>query len=68
MKGTQTHILAMARAKPLIRARDVREAGLATIALSRMVERGLLERVARGVYRHPEAKWDEHIPFPPLHR
>jgi predicted transcriptional regulator of viral defense system len=61
MKGTQTHILAMARAKPLIRARDVREAGLATIALSRMVERGLLERVARGVYRHPEAKWDEHI-------
>ena len=51
----------MAKAKPLIRARDVREAGMATIALSRMVESGLLERVARGIYRHPESEWNEYI-------
>jgi predicted transcriptional regulator of viral defense system len=61
MKSSQANILAMARATPILRARDVREAGLATSVLSRMVESGQLERVARGVYRHPDSDWNEHI-------
>jgi len=40
----------------LIRSRDAVAAGVSRTELSRMVERGELVRVARGVYQRPEAR------------
>ena len=44
----------------LLRARDVAERGLPTIALTRLVQAGKLERVARGLYGLPGAAMSEH--------
>jgi predicted transcriptional regulator of viral defense system len=41
-------------------ARDVQQVGLPTIALTRLVEAGKLERVARGLYGIPGAATHEH--------
>ncbi|MDM0065954.1 AbiEi antitoxin N-terminal domain-containing protein [Variovorax sp. J31P207] len=53
-------ILALAAEHPLLRARELREHGLPTIALSRLVGAGKLERVARGVYSRPGRAISEH--------
>ncbi|MDM0081639.1 AbiEi antitoxin N-terminal domain-containing protein [Variovorax sp. J31P179] len=53
-------ILALAAEHPLLRARELRERGLPTIALSRLVGAGKLERVARGVYSRPGRAISEH--------
>jgi len=65
MKATPaaTHeqqVLRLARAGALLRARDVAQRGLPTIALTRLVQAGKLERVARGLYGVPGAKTSEH--------
>jgi predicted transcriptional regulator of viral defense system len=64
MKATPaTHeqqVLRLARAGTLLRARDVAQRGLPTIALTRLVQAGKLERVARGLYGVPGAKTSEH--------
>ena len=58
---TQTDaLLKLARQHPLLRASDVRVAGISTSLLSRAVKNGQLERLSRGIYRHPDTPWDEH--------
>jgi hypothetical protein len=56
----------MARAEPLLRAKEVAERALPTIVLSRLVDGGQLRRLARGVYAIPDvrsvtiAPWRKH--------
>lgn len=56
----EQQVLRLARARTLLRARDVTQQGLPTIALTRLVQAGKLERVARGLYGLPGAKISEH--------
>ena len=53
-------ILELSRKHALLRASDVRAAGLPSANLSILVRQGLLERVGRGVYQHPDVDWDEN--------
>ena len=67
--STQTEtLLKLARQQPLLRAQDVRAAGISSSLLSRAVKNGQLERLSRGVYRHPDVPWDEHTYRLPTHR
>ena len=56
----EQQVLRLARARKLLRARDVTQHGLPTIALTRLVQAGKLERVGRGLYGLPGAKTSEH--------
>ena len=56
----EQQVLRLARARTLLRARDLTQQGLPTIALTRLVQAGKLERVARGLYGIPGAKISEH--------
>jgi predicted transcriptional regulator of viral defense system len=56
----EQQVLRLARIRKLLRARDVTQQGLPTIALTRLVRAGKLERVARGLYGVPGAKTSEH--------
>jgi len=56
----EQQVLRLARARKLLRARDVTQHGLPTIALTRLVEAGKLERVARGLYGLTGGKTSEH--------
>ena len=56
----QSSVLQLAQTHPLLRARDVAKLGLPTVALSRLVTAGQLERVARGVYALPGRSMGEH--------
>ena len=56
----EQQVLRLARARRLLRARDVTRQGLPTIALTRLVQAGKLERVARGLYGLPGAEISEH--------
>ena len=53
-------VLALARQRTLLRARELAEHQLPTVVLSRMVIAGKLERVARGVYSLPGRRLSEH--------
>jgi predicted transcriptional regulator of viral defense system len=53
-------VLALAEQRPLLRARDLAALGLPTMALSRLVAAGRLERVARGLYSLPGRPHSEH--------
>ena len=53
-------VLALAKRRPLLRARDLTERALPTVVLSRLVASGRLERVARGVYSLPGRALSEH--------
>lgn len=53
-------VLELARARPLLRARDLAQQELPTIVLSRLVAAGKLERVALGVYGLPGIAISEH--------
>ncbi|MEO8310467.1 MAG: AbiEi antitoxin N-terminal domain-containing protein [Caldimonas sp.] len=53
-------IMRLAHKRKLLRARDVAALGLSTIALTRLVESGKLERVARGLYAVPGTATSEH--------
>ena len=53
-------VLALARQRPLLRARDLAAHQLPTVTLSRLVNAGQLERVARGVYGLPGSTLSEH--------
>ena len=53
-------ILALARRRSLLRARDLAEHQLPTVVLSRLVTAGKLKRVARGVYSLPGRRLSEH--------
>jgi len=56
----EQQVLALARKQPLLRARDVAARGLPTVALTRLVASGQLERVARGVYSLPQRAISAH--------
>jgi len=54
-------LMELAGQRPLLRASDVRRAGVSSSILSRAVREGALEQVNRGLYRRPDAPWDEHL-------
>jgi predicted transcriptional regulator of viral defense system len=56
----EQEVLHLARARTLLRARDVAQRGLPTIALTRLVQAGKLQRIARGLYGLPNAEISEH--------
>ena len=56
----EQQVLRLARARKLLRARDVTQKGLPTITLTRLVQTGKLERIARGLYGLPGATVSEH--------
>ncbi len=63
LRSLSTHeqaVLNLAKARPLLRARDLAQHALPTIVLSRMVAAGKLERIARGVYGLPGQTISEH--------
>ena len=53
-------VLALAKAHPLLRAADLAKHALSTVALTRLVAAGKLERVSRGVYCLPGRRLSEH--------
>ena len=53
-------VLQLAQKHPLLRARDVVQAGLPTVVLTRLVSAGKLERVGRGVYSLPNQPISEN--------
>lgn len=53
-------ILALAHQKGMIRARDLDALGIPRAVLRRLVQRGELLRIARGLYMHPDAEVTEH--------
>ena len=56
----EQQVLRLARARKLLRARDVTQQGLPTIVLTCLVQAGKLGRVARGLYGLPDAAISEH--------
>jgi predicted transcriptional regulator of viral defense system len=56
----EQQLMRLARKRKLLRARDVAEQGLPTITLTRLVQAGKLERVARGLYTLPGSAPSEH--------
>ncbi len=52
--------LGLARRKGLLRARDLKAQGLPTVALTRLVAAGKIERVARGLYSLPNKQVSAH--------
>lgn len=63
LHSASTHeqaVLALARQRSLLRARDLAEYQLPTVVLSRLVSAGKLERVTRGVYSLPGRRLSGH--------
>ena len=60
MRTSHQRILDLAAKHGLIRPRDLAEHGLPSIALTRMVRQGLLNRVRRGIYAIPRRSKSEH--------
>ncbi|MBN8509231.1 MAG: AbiEi antitoxin N-terminal domain-containing protein [Burkholderiales bacterium] len=56
----EAQVLRLARTRRLLRARDLAAHGLPTVALTRLVQAGKLERLARGVYGVPGTAVTEH--------
>ena len=54
MNNTHQQILDLAKKHGLIRPRDLADKGLPRVALTRLVRQGLLTRVGRGLYSHPD--------------
>ena len=68
MDSTHQRILRLAAQRGLIRPRDLSERGLHTVALTRLVRQGLLQRVARGLYAIPDRPASEHSALAELAR
>lgn len=60
MANSHQAILDLAAARGLIRPRDLAERGLPTVALTRLVRQGRLQRVGRGLYALPDRPISEH--------
>jgi predicted transcriptional regulator of viral defense system len=56
----EAQVLRLAKLRRLLRARDLAAHGLPTVALTRLVQAGKLERLARGMYGLPGASVSEH--------
>jgi predicted transcriptional regulator of viral defense system len=59
MESNEKHILELVRTRGLIRARDLADRELPRVALTRMVQRGVLVRVGRGLYALPSRSTSE---------
>lgn len=46
--------------RSVLRARELREAGIGSATLAAAVAAGTIERVSRGIYRHVDSEWDEN--------
>jgi predicted transcriptional regulator of viral defense system len=57
---SQQQILDLATRKGAVKAKDLAALGLPREYLARMASQGLLTRIARGVYRTPDAEFSEH--------
>lgn len=57
----QDRLLELARGYSLLQEREIRRAGISSTAVTRAVAAGALERTSRGLYRLPDAPWDEHL-------
>lgn len=60
IKTNEQAVLQLAKEHPLLRARDLQKQGLPTVALTKLVSAGKLERIARGVYSLPDQFVSEH--------
>jgi predicted transcriptional regulator of viral defense system len=60
MESNEKHILELVRTRGLIRAKDLANRELPRVALTRMVQRGVLVRVGRGLYALPSRSTSEH--------
>jgi predicted transcriptional regulator of viral defense system len=60
MATSHQNILDLAAERGLIRPRDLTERGLPTVALTRLVRQGRLQRVGRGLYALPDRPVSEH--------
>ena len=60
MANSHHDILDLAAERGLIRPRDLTERGLPTVALTRLVRQGRLQRVGRGLYALPDRPVSEH--------
>lgn len=60
MESRYDHILDLTRSQGLIRPRDLASVGLPRVLLTRMVRRGLLARIGRGLYALPNRSVSEH--------
>ena len=60
MANSHQDILDLAAERGLIRPRDLTERGLPTVALTRLVRQGRLQRVGRGLYALPDRPVSEH--------
>ena len=60
MADSYQNILDLAAERGLIRARDLTERALPTVALTRLVRQGRLQRVGRGLYALPDRPVSEH--------
>lgn len=56
----EDRVLRLAKTQRLLRARDLTAQGLPTVALTRLMHAGKLERLARGTYALPGAPIGEH--------
>ena len=56
----EKQLMRLVRKRKLLRARDLAEQGLPTITLTRLVQAGKLDRVARGLYALPGTRMSEH--------
>lgn len=57
----QDQLLALAGRHALLREQEIKHSGISSTAIIRAVKAGLLERVNRGLYRLPNAPWNEHL-------
>ena len=57
----QQRLLELALNRSLLKESDIRDQGISRMAVSRAVAKGELERLSCGLYRHPDAEWDEHL-------
>lgn len=60
MASSHQKVLVLAAERGLIRPRDLTERGLPTVALTRLVRHGRLQRVGRGLYSLPDRPVSEH--------
>jgi len=60
METDEQEVLKLARRRRLIRLSDLEAEGLPRVILTRLVRKGELERVSRGLYALPNARVSEH--------
>jgi predicted transcriptional regulator of viral defense system len=60
MQGSSQKILKILKTRTVLRPAELDELGIPRITLQRLHQRGLVEKVARGLYRLPDTQVSEH--------